>query len=123
MLRPVRCNMLHRSLHAFHNFYVQDQVVIFRVPVLVRSRLDIGYDGLGLLTSTDLDTGFFHPSDDSWQKCFGYVLMHKHGLHGITGARPLDLGVKTYFLRHLEISLAVNIHMADAFIVLDDRYR
>jgi hypothetical protein len=46
----------------------------------------------------------------------GHVLMHEHGLHGIQVPGRWT-GVKTYVLRHLEISLAVNVHMADAFIM------
>src|SRR5208283_1734608 len=46
----------------------------------------------------------------------GFV--NEHCFHCITGSGSLDLGIKTYGLRHCQISIPVNKDMTDPFIML-----
>ncbi len=58
---------------------------------------------------------------DSGKKLGSDRLVHQQGLHGVADGGPLDFGIHRYVLRHLQIRFAIDIDMANAFIVFDHR--
>src|SRR5262249_35808032 len=106
-------------VHVFDDADGENQIEIFRAPVLFRSRFHAGGEFLRLLAAPDLNAGRPQLGGNGREKILRDRLVHEQRLHRVADGGALNLRVEADLLRHGDRRLVVDIDVADAFVVLD----
>src|SRR5690606_4352638 len=92
------------------------------VVIECRYGLDVGTHGPGALATNDFDAGSLKVDKDLRQERRRHRLMYQQVLGCVAYARPLDLGVEDYGVRHGEVGPSVDVDVAVPYTGLDDGY-
>ena len=114
--------MLEGGVHAIDDADGENQVEVLGVPVLGSGRLDDVGEGQAALVAADLDAGLGEVVDDGLQDIEA-VFMHQQRLDGVADTGALDLGVVDDGHGEVLAAGGVDVGMAKAAVVLDDRDR
>src|SRR5512143_3006812 len=122
MGRTVFGNMLHRLIDIPDYPDIEDKIEILIIVVLLFHAVDIPQYLSCLGTSLHYDSCLIKPCRHIRQKVLRNLFIDEHRLHRIARRGPLYLGVKTYILGHLKVSIPVDKDMTDALVMLQDGY-
>src|SRR5699024_2301031 len=99
----------------------QDGRQIFLLPVIVGGGDNVVQQRLSARTTSQLDTGLAITASQLREYRLGNVAMDQQRLHGIAGSVTLCLGVVGNVYRFVRVRLGIDVDMAVAIEMLDDR--
>ena len=120
VLRAVPGDVVERLIKVCHHLHGKDQVQKFRPPIRFGGRRDARRKRGGLRATADFHPRLAIACEQGRQERGSDLLMHQQCLHGVAGARPLDLCVETDLRRHRQVRIRIHIGVADTLIVFDD---
>src|SRR5690606_10722950 len=98
----VKRYVLEGSVEAVYDAHRQLESQELGVVIECRYGLDVGTHGPGALATNDFDAGSLKVDKDLRQERRRHRLMYQQVLGCVAYARPLDLGVEDYGVRHGE---------------------
>ena len=119
-MRAVVIDMRNRVRHGRNDPYGQDQIKIFRFPVLFRSCFTFD-NGPRLLIAQQPHVFFTKLRGNLRQQGRRDTGVHQQGFHGVADGNILGFAVQHNAAGCFRIGIPVNIHMTDPIRVTQDR--
>ncbi|MFM1944882.1 MAG: hypothetical protein RI897_3864 [Verrucomicrobiota bacterium] len=130
VVAAVAVDVMDGGVDALDRADIEDEVVIFRVVVLVGGGFEVeggGVERFGGLedfeafgVGAEFDVMLGEGFGDDGEECFGGGGIDEESFHGVTDAGALGFGVDGDGFGHVGVSVTVEVGMADAFVVFDD---
>ena len=127
MARAVAVDVLDGFINILDDFHRQYRCQVFLFPVGFRGRLHIGHAHAfqkitGLLATTELHACLPVLGGQLGENLLGDGIGHQQGFGGVAGAITLGFGIKGHADRLGDIRLLINVGVAVAIQVFDDRH-
>ena len=126
MARAVRVDVLDRLADAIHDFHRQHEVEVFLVPIGGGGRGDLDAaaveQGLRRFVAAQLDVGLGQALGQAGQHVGGDGLVNQQRLGGVANPGPVYFRVEDDLLRHRGVGVGVDVNVANALVMLDDRH-
>ena len=114
--------MINGFIQIPNNFHRQHRCQVFLAPVGFGGLAHAVHNAAGQLAAAQFHAGILIAGGQLRQHLLGNGIGYQQGLGGIAGAVALSLGVVGHLNGFGDIGLIINIGVAIAIQVLDDRY-
>ncbi len=98
----------------------ENEFEILGVPVVFGGRFGTRNELTRALVAAQFDLVFGESFGNAREKLVGDFVVDEQRLDGVADAGTLAFGVDDDLFRHVEIGVAVDVHVADALVVFDD---
>jgi len=92
----------------------RNQIEIFCIPIGFGGRLRVRHELPRAIIPAKFDFVLGESLCNAWQELVGDLLVDQQRLDGVADTGALALGIDDNLLCHLEVGVAIHVHMADA---------